>query len=454
MSKKTISSRMEGRLWRKPGDFVAAWQQIQTLRQQLHVEDDVLLNPLHFLTAIDDTRRSCSIACWRGPRLIGVVFATEHYIRSIGTGYAIAGDFAGRGAILCRPQDESEVLKCAIETMTSHGIHSLHLRLLPTDQRQVRIPQLKIECMEALTPGDRMLLPPTFDAFLATLGKHTRRNVRYYSRKAQAEGIEFVSCLTQQQFDDAVVRLNAATDFPAEPLRLTRDARLMQLHDGCQRFGLRTADGTFIAILSGFTQGNRFHVLTQLNDASYEHLSLSLVLRGYTVEHLIGSGHTSLQFMGGTSLSFGRFCIPQFYRSLFIDRPRGLFAIAKSALATFILHRERAGKHIPESIRILAGSYLPQETLAARTAIAPAAVAFARDNAPTTDSNPYEPVIAIRSQAPQDHLDRAGIVQDRRAKRQSNAMRRGDVIETNLRHGRLQRPRQVLNVPHRKASSA
>jgi hypothetical protein len=160
--------------------------------------------------------------------------------------------------------------------------------------------------------------------------------------------------------------------------------------------------------------------------------------------------------MGGTSLSFGRFCIPQFYRSLFIDRPHGLFAFAKHTLASFILRRESSGKPVSESLRLLAGGYLPQDTLAARTAIAPAAVAFSRENATAAifESSPYAPVLAIRSQTPQENLERLGIVQDRRAARQSNAMRRGDVIETNLRHGRLQRPGQVLNMPNRKPSSA
>ncbi len=454
MPRKPSPEALKGQLWSTPDRFVACWHELQTLRRHLHIEDDVLLDPLHFLAATDATRRSCSVACFHGTHLIGVVFATEHTFHGIGTGYAIAGDFAGRGAVLCRPQDESAVLQCAVTTLIAHGVHALHLRILPTDPRHIRLPHLRIQSIEALTPGDRMALSATFDAFLTTLGKHTRRNVRYYTRKAQAEGVVFCPCLPEDEYDAAVARLNASTPFPAEALRLARDARLMNLHAGCRRFGLRAPDGTLIAILSGFTQGTRFHILTQLNDALYEHLSLSLILRGLTIEHLIATGHTSLQFMGGTSLSFGRFCIPQIYRSIFIDRPRGLFALAKRALAAYALHRERMGKPVPESIRLLANGFLAHDALAARTAIAPAAVAFAREDAPQLPSDPFAPVLALRSQAPKEHLERTGIVQDRRTPRQTNSMRQSDAVDPDLRLRTLQRPGKVVNMSNRKPASA
>jgi hypothetical protein len=44
------------------------------------------------------------------------------------------------------------------------------------------------------------------------------------------------------------------------------------------------------------------------HDVKLEQLSMSLVLRGLLIKHLIASGHTGLQFTGGTSLSLGRFC--------------------------------------------------------------------------------------------------------------------------------------------------
>jgi len=61
--------------------FVAIWDEIAALREALGVRNDVMLDPLHFLASTDDTRRSCSVACWRGTRLIGILYATEHLLK-------------------------------------------------------------------------------------------------------------------------------------------------------------------------------------------------------------------------------------------------------------------------------------------------------------------------------------------------------------------------------------
>ena len=205
---------------RDAGAFVRYWDKISALRAEVGMEDDVLLDPLHFLTATDDSRRSSSVACWQGDRLIGLMFTTEHYVHGIRSGYAIGGDYSGRGLLLCRPEHEAAVVKSSIEEMVGHGIHSVHLRLLPQDNSKAVVAGMDMRYLDALIPGDRMALRSSFDEFLGTLGKHTRRNVRYYTRKAKGAGIEFVPWLTRAEYADGVARLNEGTSFPAEPLWL------------------------------------------------------------------------------------------------------------------------------------------------------------------------------------------------------------------------------------------
>jgi hypothetical protein len=131
-----------------------------------------------------------------------------------------------------------------------------------------------------------------------------------------------------------VERLNPANKFRAHQQRLARDERLMAFHGGGRRCGLRSIDGKIVAVLCGFARGERFHVLTQLNDPEQSRLSLSLVLRGYLVENLIVTGHTELQFIGGGgTLGFGRYCEPQRYRSIFIDNRAGAVSLASYLLA-------------------------------------------------------------------------------------------------------------------------
>jgi Acetyltransferase (GNAT) domain len=339
------------------------------------MEGDVLLDPLHFLTATDDARRSSSVACWNGDRLIGVMYTTEHYVHGIRSGYAIGGDYSGRGLLLCRPEHESAVMKSSIEEMVTRGIHSLHLRLLPRDHSKAVVAGMDMRYLDARIPGDRMSLCRDFDEFLSTLGKHTRRNVRYYMRKAKAAGIEFEPFLTHAEYAAGVARLNEGA-FPAEPLWLARDKRLLELHRGGQRLGLRGPDGNLVAELCGFTLGGRFHVMRQLNDAKLERLSLSTVLRGWTVKHLIETGHTELQFMGGSSLIFGRYCAPQVYRSIFVDKREGVTAAAKRLSSKLVKLTALMGGTVPETLKLICNGHLEEWRLIERTALGPARIVF------------------------------------------------------------------------------
>lgn len=369
------------RTLRDAAAFVQHWDEISELRRSLGPDCDVLLNPLHFLAATDSARRSCSVACWRSGRLIGVLFATEHFIMGLGTGYAVGGDFSGRGLLLCAPADEHQVLSSCVARIVAEGVHSLHLRLLPRDCARLVVPGMKLKFLDAVIPGDLLPLQPSFEEFLGSLGRHTRRNIRACTRKTEALGIEFVPSLTQEAYQSAIARLNAETDFPADPLRLARDERLLALHGGGQRFGLLAADRTLIAVLCGFSRDRRFHLLTQLNDTGFERLSLSLVLRGAAVRHLIETGHTELQFMGGSSLSFGRFCQPESYRSIFVDRSTGFAAVLKRLCSKFVRLAARPGKPVPETIAFLCSGHLDCSRLSDRTALRPAAMVLRQRSA-------------------------------------------------------------------------
>jgi hypothetical protein len=376
-----VQQRLLTRTLRDATAFVQNWDEIVELRRSLGLEKDVLLSPLHFLAATDAARRSCSVACWRAGRLVGVLFATEHFVMGLGTGYAVGGDFSGRGLLLCSPADESEVLAACVERTVAEGVHSLHLRLLPRDGARFALPGLKLKFLDAVIPGDRLVLKPGFEDFLASLGRHTRRNIRACTRKTEALGIEFVPSLTREEYGSAVGRLNAKTDFPADSRRLARDERLLALHGGGRRFGLRNHGGTLIAIVCGFSLGGRFHLLTQLNNTGFERLSLSLVLRAYAVRHLIETGHAELQFMGGSSLSFGRFCQPESYRSIFVDRSSGIAARMKRLCGRLVRLTARLGWPVPETLAFLCGGHLGCSRLSDRTALRPAAMVLRQRSA-------------------------------------------------------------------------
>jgi hypothetical protein len=213
-----------------------------------------------------------------------------------------------------------------------------------------------------------MRLPPDYEAFLQVLGKHTRRNVRYYRRKTVEEHICFEPVVTPEEFGRERDRLNRTTHFPCSNLHLERDDRLLMLHRGGERMALRAQDGSLVALLCGFILGGRFHLLSQWNDPGLEKLSLSTVLRGYMVEHIIERGCTELLFMGGSSFALGRFCEPQRFRLIVVDRASGAMALGKRLLAGIPARPQTRSTEIDR----LCGAFLDDARIIQRTVLAQA----------------------------------------------------------------------------------
>jgi len=356
--------------------FARSWDEIIALRKATGAHDDILLDPIFFLASTDSARRSCSVACRRSDKLIGVLFATEHCWCGLRTGFAVGGDFSGRGLLLCKREDEEIVLTECIKRLIADGVHSVHLRYLPAQTSSVALVEgASVKKLDAVIPGDRMELRPDFEDFLSSIGRLTRRNVRAYTRKTEAAGIEFVASMTHAEYQTAVERLNTRTKFPADRLRLDRDERFVELYEG-ERLGLRGSDGEFLAVLCGFRHGNRFHLLTQLNSSHHENLSLSLVLRGYTIKHLIETGIAEIQFMGGSSLSFGRFCKPEKYRSVFVDKEDGMAAAFKKLCGAAVSLLAVMQLSIPGLLATVSNGTLEESLLSDRTALKPAAMLF------------------------------------------------------------------------------
>ena len=352
-------------------DFVRIWQPLAALRDSIGMGQDVLTDPLHFLASTDARRRPCAVACWMGEELVGVLFATARFVFGLPTGCAMAGDFIGRGSLLCLPEHQSAVIDSSVSCLMRRAVHSLQLCFTPAESASPNLYGLVVKQFDRRIPGDRMALANTYDGFLSTLGKNTRRNIRYYTRRAAAAGMVFTPEVSAGEYASAVERLSRGTRFAIGAEAFARVERLMELHGGT-RFALRDRSGEIVATLCGFSRHGRFHLLTQNNDAGHADLSLSLVLRGLTVEHLIATGHSEMQFMGGSSLCFARFCTELDYRTLFVDRRQSITTPIKlltSRLVGMLLAWKRP---FPGSLAVLSGSYLASTTLVTRTALMPA----------------------------------------------------------------------------------
>lgn len=82
------------------------------------------------------------------------------------------------------PRTGSEVITHACQFLLDKGVHALRLRWHCPDGAVlasgiVRSGLQVVSSMEDLPEGDRLELPGDYETFLAGIGSHTRRNLRY-----------------------------------------------------------------------------------------------------------------------------------------------------------------------------------------------------------------------------------------------------------------------------------
>lgn len=346
---------------------------IRTLASESLPEHDATYLPEYFLPRVAAPRRPRVVVCYEQGTMVGVVYTEELRVCGAGCGWVFGGDEMGRGLVLASPEREAEVLATACEYLLQHGVHALRLMWRSTGNEILPIlrlerPGIQVWCRSKIRrEGDWLHLAADYESFLNQLGQHTRRNLRYYRRRAEAEGFRFIPKLSLEQYDAAVAALNKSSDSPGAGARTQRDRRFFHQFGSHALAGLAAPDGTLVSVLGGVRSGEHLHVLTQLNDET-RRFGVSLVLRGYLIEHLIHQGISSIHFVNGASATLGRFCEPVLMRAIAIDNRRSMLHPLKLGAATAARRWQRKGRWVPRRMRTLLGSYLatversPQQT--------------------------------------------------------------------------------------------
>jgi hypothetical protein len=146
-------------------------------------------------------------------------------------------------------------------------------------------------------------LGETLDETLSHLGKHTRRNLRYYRRRLVAElGAQFVPEVEmgRREFLD----LNRRSTNPAPERVANWHFDLMERTAGSPSTmfsGLRAADGHWLSLAGGRRHGDTTELDWQMNATGFAHYSLCTAMRCWVIEHEINRGVRRLVFQGGTS---------------------------------------------------------------------------------------------------------------------------------------------------------
>ena len=177
----------------------------------------------------------------------------------------------------------------------------------------------------------RLKLSESFDSTLRRFGQHTRRNLRYYRRRAEKDlNAVFYSELSLAQSDAALEQLSE-TAFQPFAISLTEWRKmdnLLRTQPGYFAIGLRSND-QWISYLVGMRSGPYTHVLMQINHNGFSRYSLSTVLRSYFFEHEIERGQSEIKFVNGTTTLFQRCCEPDHCVTLSARRGLAAFIIFK-----------------------------------------------------------------------------------------------------------------------------
>jgi hypothetical protein len=269
-------------------------------------------------------------------RLEGAVYLYEKLFGGMHTGYFRGFDhLTGESAVIADERARVSLLQAAIQQLllkTSARVAWATVRQGQGESDTVPIKQqgliLRTE-VSSLRREHRLKLSGTFAATLARFGPHTRRNLRYYRRRAEKElEASFNPDLTFAESNQALRELCERSFQPFEKslAEWRKMDGLLRTRPGYFAMGLRAKE-KWISYLVGMRAGESTYVLLQMNHNEYARFSLSTVLRSYFFEHEIGRGQQEIKFVNGTCAAFQRCC----------ESDRCVTVTARRGLAAFVL---------------------------------------------------------------------------------------------------------------------
>ena len=241
--------------------------------------------------------------------LWGAVLVYEYRLLGFGSSLFTASDYNGSRAVIAPAKLRRQVSAAVCRFLMDRGAQIVLLNLEPGSPDSCQI------CFEGAMAGNTkrwwgtqrrevgasIALYRTFDATLARMGKHTRRNMRYYRRKAEAEiGCSFMADARNMLTMAHLLELNYASTHPVPRSVLERRCQTTRSMDGFFCVGLSRADGQWISLLGGRRHRGVTEVDWQMNRGGLAKYSVGTVIRSYLIEHEIAIGMQKLFFEGGT----------------------------------------------------------------------------------------------------------------------------------------------------------
>jgi hypothetical protein len=268
------------------------------------------LNKIPYLVLVA-SRPARAVTDLRADDLRGAALIYEYTLMGIPSGLFSTRDFNGLRGLIAPAATRTKISAMVCRYLAEHRARVVHVTFSGDTETSCQTCFDEIAggpdshkqwwTTQSREVGASIALDKTVDATLARIGKHTRRNLRYYRRKAEVElGCIFEGDvrgkLTMAQFAE----LNSVATHSASESALERRFAVMNSQEGFFCSGVKTADGQWISLLGG----RRHHGLTeidwQMNRSGLEKYSVGTVIRSYLIENEIRIGSERLFFEGGT----------------------------------------------------------------------------------------------------------------------------------------------------------
>jgi hypothetical protein len=246
--------------------------------------------------------------------LLGAVLLYRYMVLGCGIGIFSTNDRSGRGTLVAPAALRSTMAKMATRSLMDRGVLAVLISFRDGDAANRKTSPNKSQLCGGSAENDEtarwawrerdtpdcLPLEETFDGTLAKIGTRTRRNMRYYRKRAEAElGCVFLPMVEIDKREFLDLNRHCMYAVPAK-VASWRYHSLKYLEQPLF-MGIKDRRGRWLSLLGGRRHHGCTEILWQMNRSGLSAYSLSLVMRSYFMEHEIAHGMTKLYMEGGTA---------------------------------------------------------------------------------------------------------------------------------------------------------
>ena len=329
--------------------------------RRLMPERDIAVEPRFFLATLKERWRPRVVVVSRRDAVLGVVYAKELRIAGIPTGLLCA-DGRLNNLVVADAVDQEEVLRVAIQSLFAlPGVRGLRLAIPPAGLEARVVASIQSVMPMPFDIGyspyrvhSRLPLPAHYEEFLQSLGYKTRRNFRYYRRKFESAGHTYLESVSMLDVRRAAGELYKKSRTRKGPREIAWALDVVEATDCPWAVGLKHQNGEWLSLAAGWHSPGRATMFFQLNnDRERGDASLSVVLRAYLIEALIGKGTPELFFWAGSAPPLSRYVTNIPAVRVHLDTPTPGWRLMRAAIG---MAPPRVSKWIGKDLSLIACS--------------------------------------------------------------------------------------------------